>query len=129
MKICQTISAIKTAGLLPLSLLILLLALPACSKAPPQASDIAGTWEIVETDMSGTLVLRPDGTFTADTNAGVLEGTWKIEDDRLVGMVSKSTVPNISMGYSWVSVVDHLSDAKLALTNKSGETESYKRVK
>lgn len=127
MKVYQTISAIKMAMLFPM--LILLLALPACSKAPPQASDIAGTWEIVETGMSGTLALRSDATFTADTNAGVLEGTWKIEGDRLVGTVSKSTVMNISMGYSWVSVVAHFSDTKLDLTNESGDTESYRRVK
>lgn len=111
------------------ALMILLLALAGCNKTPPQASDIAGTWGIVATGMSGTLTLRPDATFTADTDAGILEGTWKIKDDRLIGTVSKSTVPNISMGYSWISVVAHLSDTKLALTNESGETESYQRIK
>lgn len=110
------------------SLLILLIALSGCTK-PPQTSDIAGTWEIVKTGMSGTLALRPDAGFVADTDSGKLEGTWKIEDDRLVGTVSKSTVPNISMGYSWVSEITHLSKTELTLKGESGATESYRRVK
>ncbi len=112
-----------------ISLLILLVALPGCSKAPPQASDIGGMWEIEESSTSGTLALRPDATFTADTDAGKLSGTWKIEGDRLVGTVSRSTVPGISEGYSWASVISDWSKNKLDLTNRSGETEHYHRVK
>ena len=126
MSMHQTSSVFKNVGLF--SLLILLIALPGCTK-PPQARDIAGTWEIAETGMSGTLTLRPDASFVADTNTGKLEGTWKIENDRLVGTVSKSTVSNISMGYSWVSEITHLSKTELTLKSESGEMESYRRAK
>lgn len=123
----STSSMIRSISLC--ALMSLLPVLAGCNKPPPQASDIAGTWKIMEAEMSGTLALRPDASYVADTNSGKLEGTWKIQDDRLVGTVSKSTVPNISMGYSWTSKIDLLSDTELALANESGETENYRRVK
>jgi len=116
----------KTRYILPFILLITSLA---CSKAPPQASDIAGMWQIEESGMSGTLTLRPDATYTADTDAGRLSGTWKIEGERLAGTVSQSTVSPIRAGYSWASVISDWSKTELELTNRSGETERYRRVK
>lgn len=78
--------------------------------------------------MAGTLSLNPDKSFVADTSDGVLSGTWRLEGDRLVGTVEDSTIFSISKGYSWSNVVKNVSENRLALQNRSGEVERYRRV-
>lgn len=109
--------------------LLLVLALGACGKETSHPAQIVGTWAIEEADMTGSLTLSADNSFTAKTNDGTLAGTWKIEDDRLIGTVSTSTIPSITQGYSWSNVIVEVSNDSLALMSRAGKTENYHRVR
>lgn len=121
-------SALKKCSVL-LTAQTLVWVLAACGENVTQPELITGLWQIEQQGMAGTLRLNTDNSFTADTSDGTLTGTWKVEEDRLIGVVDESTVPNITQGYSWSNVIVEMSEERMILMNRAGNTENYQRVR